>query len=293
VARLSARDEGTVAALAGEVRTFRLTASDFWGVFLPQLGHALRAQVAIADGVEVTPASKPRAAADCDVLRVLVCEDEARQAWLTASRSAARPFGPRERMMLGRLVPALRERLTLERQLAESLLANATLKTCLEALPRAAMVVNARGELQFANALARSLGERDLPALIARLRDGVEGRGADFALTPLVTPGPGRYFLAIEAQPPRDLAPHLSAATAAWDLTPREAETLGLLVEGLSNKAIAARLACAHRTVEVHVSRLLAKSDSDSRSQLIARFWAVETPKRSRRLNHARARHLA
>jgi DNA-binding NarL/FixJ family response regulator len=42
-------------------------------------------------------------------------------------------------------------------------------------------------------------------------------------------------------------------------LTEREREVLGLVAEGLSNKAIAARLSITERTVEAHVTQMFQK----------------------------------
>ena len=63
-----------------------------------------------------------------------------------------------------------------------------------------------------------------------------------------------------------------------WNLTPREAEVLGLVVQGQTNQAIADALRCAVRTIEIHVTRLLQKSLADNRATLIARFWTGERP---------------
>jgi DNA-binding CsgD family transcriptional regulator len=52
-------------------------------------------------------------------------------------------------------------------------------------------------------------------------------------------------------------------------LTGRQAEVLGLIEEGLSNAQIADRLFVSPRTVENHVSALLAKLDSTSRSEAV------------------------
>jgi DNA-binding CsgD family transcriptional regulator/tetratricopeptide (TPR) repeat protein len=57
---------------------------------------------------------------------------------------------------------------------------------------------------------------------------------------------------------------------AALDITAREAEVLSLVVEGLANKEIAARLALSPRTVEKHVEALLRKLGARSRTQLAA-----------------------
>jgi DNA-binding NarL/FixJ family response regulator len=59
-------------------------------------------------------------------------------------------------------------------------------------------------------------------------------------------------------------------ALAAHGVTAREAEVLQLLGEGLSNAAIAERLFVSVRTVETHVSSLLAKLHAENRGQLTA-----------------------
>ena len=62
---------------------------------------------------------------------------------------------------------------------------------------------------------------------------------------------------------PRDARP-------PWPITEREREVLVLVAEGLANKEIAARLRLSHRTVEKHVESLLRKTDTRSRTHLIA-----------------------
>lgn len=52
-------------------------------------------------------------------------------------------------------------------------------------------------------------------------------------------------------------------------LTPREGEVLALLAEGLSNKAIAARLAISEHTAKFHVNAILGKLGAESRSEAI------------------------
>jgi DNA-binding NarL/FixJ family response regulator len=66
-------------------------------------------------------------------------------------------------------------------------------------------------------------------------------------------------------------APASAAAGAAGEatLTPREAEVLALLAEGLSNKGIAARLGVGDRTAKFHVESILAKLGAQSRSEAI------------------------
>jgi DNA-binding NarL/FixJ family response regulator len=57
---------------------------------------------------------------------------------------------------------------------------------------------------------------------------------------------------------------------ASRGVTPREAEVLLLLGEGLTNADIASKLFLSVRTVETHVSSLLAKLQLRSRGQLTA-----------------------
>lgn len=52
-------------------------------------------------------------------------------------------------------------------------------------------------------------------------------------------------------------------------LTPRESEVLDLVVEGLSNKAIANRLGLSFKTVEVHRGNMMAKMQASSVSDLV------------------------
>ncbi len=68
-------------------------------------------------------------------------------------------------------------------------------------------------------------------------------------------------------------ASKLDEAKTRWDLTDRQLEVLSGLARGLSNKALTEELDCSVKTVETHVTVLLKRSKSESRLQLVARFW--------------------
>lgn len=65
---------------------------------------------------------------------------------------------------------------------------------------------------------------------------------------------------------------HLQRPTAvvpSQGFTPREAEILALVREGLSNRDIATRLGIGETTVKTHVKNLLAKTNTSNRVELI------------------------
>jgi serine/threonine-protein kinase len=59
------------------------------------------------------------------------------------------------------------------------------------------------------------------------------------------------------------------------DLTQRERETLGLVAEGLTNRAIAGRLFVTERTVEAHVKQIFDKLDLEASPDANRRVLAV------------------
>jgi DNA-binding NarL/FixJ family response regulator len=58
--------------------------------------------------------------------------------------------------------------------------------------------------------------------------------------------------------------------SAPFDLTPRECEVLGLLVDGLSQPEIAERLYLSPKTVGTHIQRTIGKMGVKSRTQAVA-----------------------
>jgi DNA-binding NarL/FixJ family response regulator len=70
---------------------------------------------------------------------------------------------------------------------------------------------------------------------------------------------------------PRDPArPRLGTSRAA-SLTPREQEILGMLAEGLPNKAIASRLGISDHTVKTHLEAIFEKLGASTRAEAVAR----------------------
>ena len=60
-------------------------------------------------------------------------------------------------------------------------------------------------------------------------------------------------------------------------LTASEQRVASLLLEGLSNRAIAAKLVISHRTVECHISRALLKTGCNNRLELALWMLTMES----------------
>jgi NarL family two-component system response regulator LiaR len=82
----------------------------------------------------------------------------------------------------------------------------------------------------------------------------------------------GRSVLAQEAADALVQNVH-QAATSGANLTEREREVLGLLVQGLSNAQIADRLSVSRATVKFHVGGILSKLGAASRAEAITLAW--------------------
>jgi DNA-binding NarL/FixJ family response regulator len=133
------------------------------------------------------------------------------------------------------------------------------------------------GPAEVAEILAEFHGGTPVPAAVARTVWERTGGNPYWLTELLVTTGgfepealtrgplPGHLHL---AAPAPDTGPE-----PAPDLTAREIEVLACLAAGMSNKQVARSLGISIRTVTVHVSNLLRKTGSASRTE--AALWAV------------------
>lgn len=65
--------------------------------------------------------------------------------------------------------------------------------------------------------------------------------------------------------------PEIRSDRAGEELTPREREVLGLLAQGLSNRALGRRLGISENTARFHVNSILAKLGARSRTDAVVR----------------------
>ena len=62
--------------------------------------------------------------------------------------------------------------------------------------------------------------------------------------------------------------------TTLSDLTPRELEVLELVLDGHTNRAIAAEISISEKTVEFHLDNIYTKTSA--RTRLLAGLWAIQ-----------------
>jgi DNA-binding CsgD family transcriptional regulator len=207
-------------------------------------------------------------------MRVLVTEGAVLLAYVAVFRPDPTPFSPREARIFQQIVPAIAERLRIERLFADAPVHVAALAATLEAVPAAALVVSADCVVHHANAAGRRWLD-DEPASYETLRSCVFGTNDAFSLTKVSAAGYPPYWLMVHRCPKVAATTRAYAAARHWALTPRQTEVLALLVGGAANKSIAVSLGCAENTVEVHVTAILRRAQVGSRAELIAKVFEI------------------
>lgn len=97
-----------------------------------------------------------------------------------------------------------------------------------------------------------------------------------FAVTRVASAGTPEMRLVVHRPGAAVTGPQRAGAAAArWSFTPRQAQVLGLLMEGLTTRTIAAALAVAEKTVEVHLTAMFARAQVESRAELVAAVWRL------------------
>jgi DNA-binding NarL/FixJ family response regulator len=107
--------------------------------------------------------------------------------------------------------------------------------------------------------LTKDAGAEEIRAAVEAVARG------DAALDPAVQ----HHVVAALSVPAADVAPELPDG-----LTPREAEVLGLIAEGLTNAEIADRLVVSAATVKTHVNHIFAKTGARDRAAAVVYAYA-------------------
>jgi len=100
--------------------------------------------------------------------------------------------------------------------------------------------------------------ETSAPDVVGEFSSLAEARGSDIDADAFVVAAPST-------------APDFEDAFRVESLTPREVEVLELVAEGLSNKAVAARLGISDQTVKFHLTSLSGKLGAINRTDAVRR----------------------
>jgi len=216
---------------------------------------------------------KPFGLDKIDQVRTLVCEGPSLLMWMGFFQTS--PYEGRQRRLLSFVTPALQQRLAAERWLAARGTLGGVLEAALDAIPSCAFVVSASGVVREANASGRAWLAEDA-ARHGVVRAAAQGRGdpTQFTVTHVNGGGNGAQRLLVH-RGRNDAGPRVAVAAARWGFTRRQTELLALLVDGLSNRVIAATLAISERTVETHLTAMFEKAQVEGRAELVAGVWSV------------------
>ncbi len=205
-------------------------------------------------------------------LRVLVCDRDSLLAWVGIYRPDA--FTEEQRQAVAQVVPALQRRLALERQMQLARFHASAVDTLIEQLAGPAFLTGPRGEVLAANASARARLEEDPPRWKEALAAARAGTHPQAQVSLVRGAGLPECRLVVFAGMTTGVTERIERVRVRYGLTPRQTEVLARIASGASNRAIAAALDCAERTVEIHVTAILAKLGVESRSAALARVYA-------------------
>lgn len=150
-------------------------------------------------------------------------------------------------------------------------IALAALHTAIEAIPSPTFVLRAPTTVLLANRRGQSLLAADRERVLSAFLEKDAARGA----VRLPVDSEPDHQVVVLRDLEGDASSRLPAVARRWILTPRQSAVLALVAQGESNRSVASKLGCSEKTVELHVSALLAKTRCASRSQLVASFWTA------------------
>ena len=109
-----------------------------------------------------------------------------------------------------------------------------------------------------------------VPELLGMGARGVLAREADGSRLAAAAHAAAQGLLVLDERLSEAVRRRRPAAALVEALTPRETEVLGLLGQGLSNRAIAERLAISEHTAKFHVTAILGKLGAQTRAEAVA-----------------------
>lgn len=205
------------------------------------------------------------------VVRALICDGDSLIAWLGVFHPTA--LTAHQIGLLELALPALRQRLIIERQLEAGPLVTAALTAVLEHIASPAFIVTSAGRIFDVNDAGRAMLATRRADVSASLAAAIahEKPELNVELTPLDPGEAPDHWLAIVRTRSSDarIAQAISRVSSRLNLTRRQRDVLAKVVVGDTNAAIAAALEISERAVEQHITALFDRASVDSRAALV------------------------
>jgi DNA-binding CsgD family transcriptional regulator len=196
-------------------------------------------------------------------LRTVLCDDSLAIGYLNMILPAA--FSSRQRRLFAHAAEMLRNRLVIDRRLSTATALKSSFDTTLEALNRAAFILDVTGKVLHANRLGELAltEERELRDALAMTSLGIPTR---FDVIRISDAGSSYAYLAIRRT--AELSELAAAIASQLALGERARAVLVLAAAGEPTKAIATRLDVAENTVEYHLGVIFRRLDIGTRGEL-------------------------
>jgi DNA-binding NarL/FixJ family response regulator len=143
------------------------------------------------------------------------------------------------------------------------------LQSVLEEIALPALLVDG-ATVVLCNAAAQGLLSRTGPEADAAVAAAARGEPNPLGLSVHAGPSENGLLLLVARQEVDLRTRRGQTASARWSLTKRQSQVLSEMILGRGNKDIAERLSCSPKTIELHVSAILAAAGVASRAELLS-----------------------
>jgi DNA-binding NarL/FixJ family response regulator len=144
------------------------------------------------------------------------------------------------------------------------------LQALLDQFPSAALLVDDSQQVAFSNAKGRNLVASATGPAASAIASALRGEENPLGLEQRAGPSERGLTLLVGRETGDPRMRRSQTAATRWALTKRQSQVLTEMVLGRGNKDIAERLACSPKTIELHVSAILAAAGVGSRAEMLS-----------------------
>lgn len=144
------------------------------------------------------------------------------------------------------------------------------LQSLLDQFPSAVLLVDPTHQVAFSNAKGRNLVASSTGPATDAISAAQRGEDNPLGLEQRAGPSERGLVLLVGRETGDPRMRRAQTAATRWALTKRQSQVLSEMVLGRGNKDIAGRLACSPKTIELHVSAILAAAGVGSRAEMLS-----------------------